>query len=52
MEVEISKFDTPVIGEPSAEKKYDDFLLKFVVEPYASRIPTFLNDLFLELNFS
>lgn len=52
MEVEISKFDIPVAGEQSAEKQYEDFLIKFMVEPYGSRIPTLIYDLFVELNFS
>lgn len=52
MEVEISKFDNPVAGELTADTKYEIFLTKLVIEPYASRIPSFLNELFLELNFS
>ena len=49
MEVEISKFDS-ANGDP--EKIFEEFLLKLVIEPYANRIPVFLNDLFLEMNFS
>jgi len=49
MEVEISKFDS---ANEDPEKVFEDFLLKLIIEPYASRIPVFLNDLFLEMNFS
>ena len=52
MEVEISKFDTVSDGQKTPEKIFEEFLLKYVIEPFGCRIPVFLNDLFLEMNFS
>ena len=38
MEVEISKFDAVVPGEVPAEKRFEEALVKFVIEPFGFRV--------------